>query len=144
MSGVNFECICEVLDLFKENGSFMSINERLFCDKNTERNFSVEGLYMFYQQDNTVLVGASSILYVGRSGSLSKRFKEHKSQWLKRYLARYPKLSLWYGCIPVASTHTLSLWGEGRRVHDIENVLWRSQDVLGLKRLNTILEMIQQ
>ena len=139
---LDYNLILDAHNMFKEHGVLVPILKRFCFDKDTERSFKTSGLYVFYQQERTKICGASSMLYVGRTQCLSKRFKEHKNNWIKKYIAKYPQFDLWWGCISSQNGSYIKLFDNMMHIGMVENYCWQRSEELGLKRLNKIYELV--
>lgn len=140
---IDYECVMYALSVFEENGKVMPINQKLYCPLNEEAKYKTEGLYVFYQTEINKKIAADSVLYVGVSSCVSKRFKEHKNTWLKKYLYKFPQFRLYWGFIACHKLSTLTLWDKPCRLRNMENLFWQHEKELGLKRLNQIMGMLK-
>ena len=140
---MNLELIDEVIRIFEDNGQVMPLTERLLLNPNQIEEFRRSGVYAFFQH-GTRLWEPTTVLYVGVSNNCHNRFVHHKSQWLGQYVSANPRRNIFYGWIPCSKTneHNISIDGTIMRRNEVENILWKEKNHLGLRFLREIIEQL--
>lgn len=140
---MNIKLIEEVIRIFEDNGQVMPLVERLLLNQKQNEEYKRSGVYAFFQ-NGTKWSEPTTMLYVGVSDDCHKRFVEHKSQWLRQYVSANPRRNIFYGWIPCWETNpmNLSIDGTEMRRNEVENILWKEKNQLGLRFLTEIIEQL--